>query len=686
MKEHDHSPFHRGEQTIQSRLGVRDKMESFGRQVIRDHLPEQHRDFYRQLPFVLLGHVDRNGWPWSSILCNPPGFITSPHPQQLHIQARPLPGDPLATALSNGGRLGLLGIELETRRRNRMSGRISAMDEQGFQVEVDQAFGNCPQYIQTRQHEFIDTDTIAATSVADIRKFDAAAKTLINNSDTFFVASYMRDGSDQISEGVDVSHRGGNPGFVRVDDPYTLTIPDYAGNLHFNTLGNFLENPKAGLLFLDFERGHVLTLTGTTEILWDSPETQHFAGAERLWRFHIHRGRWLRNVLPLRWRFDRFSPNTRLTGTWQQTEAIRTAERNRQRRTAYEVSAIVEESAVIKSFHLQPRQGGRPGFEAGQFLTLQASIAGVERTRCYTVSSAPADEGFRISVKREGAKDAFSRFLHDTIAVGDVLYAKAPAGAFTFDASKQRPAVLIGAGIGITPMVAMARHALIEGLRSRAPRPLTLISAAHDRHQRAFFSELNEIAADSQGSIRAFWVLSQVDETLQPGVDFHQRGRISKQLLQAVLPMDDYDCYLCGPAEFMQDLYTLLRSLGVSDARIHAESFGPASLIRDHDTPAAVEPVLAPAEQALVEFRASRFEQAWTTLDGSLLEFAEAHGLQPEYGCRSGHCGTCKLRLLEGSVSYRHPIAVPLADKEVLACCAVPAGNDSAIARLVVDL
>lgn len=130
---------------------------------------------------------------------------------------------------------------------------------------------------------------------------------LISKSDTFFVASYLANNSNAVSEGADVSHRGGKAGFVRVDDKQTLTIPDYLGNFHFNTLGNFVENPQAGLLFIDFEKGHLLTLTGSVEILWDSPDTKFFAGAERLWKFRLDHGFWLKNVLPLRWKLQDYS-------------------------------------------------------------------------------------------------------------------------------------------------------------------------------------------------------------------------------------------------------------------------------------------------------------------------------------------------------------------------------------------
>ncbi len=682
------SPFHRGEQKIQQRLGVRDKMERFGRQVIRDFMPDQHRDFYAQLPFVFVAHADQQGWPWASILFNQPGFITSTDNKHLQINATPVTGDPLNESLITGNRLGLLGIELESRRRNRLSTSISHASDKGVELAVNQAFGNCPQYIQHRELHSIDPLSMAPVVYKDLTEFDQQAIDLISNSDTFFVASYVANGSHTASEGADVSHRGGKPGFIRVDDAQSLTIPDYLGNFHFNTLGNFLENAKAGLLFIDFTHGHLLTLTGTVEILWDSPDTQFFTGAERLWRFHIDHGRWLKNVLPLRWNLQDYSPNTELTGSWKEADAAKKAKSLSNTWQPYQLIKIVEESSVIKSFYLQAPADQKPHFKAGQFLTLKTEIEGKEHIRTYTVSSAPGDALFRISIKHEqGNNDTpsgvFSSFMHQQIRVDSVINAKAPTGSFTFDASRKRPAVLIAAGIGITPMIAIARHTLQEAIRTRSIQPITLICSARNNTQRAFYAELNEIADNSAGYIRILWALSQPEPHLQAGIDYQHIGRISKQWLQTLLPAEDYDVYLCGPNSFMQSQYNSLRALGVSDSHIFAEAFGPASLIRDKN----LTPQLPAANEAIVTFTDSQLEQAWSKADGNLLEFAEAHGLTPEYGCRSGQCGACKAKLLQGTVSYLQEIDTPLNHNEILLCCTVPAADmENKITRLEIKL
>lgn len=308
------SPWHAGERQLQQRAGVAERMEAFGRKVIRDQLPEQHRDFYRQLPFVLLGSVDAEGRPWASILEGAPGFAHSPEPRLLRLDSRLQAGDPAAAALEAGAAVGLLGIELHTRRRNRLNGQIQRIDPQGLTIEVEQAFGNCPKYIQLRQFEFRRAEPEAALPAAEqLNGLDQAARALIAGADTCFVASYIEQADGR--RAVDVSHRGGQAGFVRVEGD-CLTLPDFAGNLHFNTLGNLLLNPRAGLLFIDFASGELLQLSGRTRLLLEGPEIRAFHGAERLWQLRVERLVRRPAALALRWQFQGYSPHSLQTGSW----------------------------------------------------------------------------------------------------------------------------------------------------------------------------------------------------------------------------------------------------------------------------------------------------------------------------------------------------------------------------------
>lgn len=310
------SPFHIGELAIQARLGTQARMDKQGRQIIRAYLPAQHQQFYPQLPYVIVGTVDAAGRLWASILVGEPGFLSSSNDRTLQVAAKPLVGDPLATILTEGINIGLLGIELHTRRRNRLNGMVTAVHADGFEVQVQQSFGNCPQYIQARMFELREPDPAASKPIHAIASLGAPERTMIAAADTFFIATAYLDPSAGANAGVDVSHRGGKPGFVRVDNDTTLTIPDFSGNHHFNTFGNLELNPHAGLLFIDFDQGNLLYLTGTAEVIWDGAEISTYAGAERLLRFRLDRGYRIEGSLPLCWSAPEFSPFLDPMSSW----------------------------------------------------------------------------------------------------------------------------------------------------------------------------------------------------------------------------------------------------------------------------------------------------------------------------------------------------------------------------------
>ncbi|HJS84174.1 MAG TPA: pyridoxamine 5'-phosphate oxidase family protein [Acetobacteraceae bacterium] len=301
------SLFHAGEQAMQTRAGVRARMDQRAARAVRDFMPDQHRSFFEMLPFVPIALEGKGGWPAATILTGPAGFISSPCPRSLRIAALPSPADPAASRLRAGAPIGMLGIDLVTRRRNRANGRIAGTDAQGFEIAVTQSFGNCAQYIQAREHE-PSLDGQGAVAWERLSGMDRAARALIASADTFFVAS----GSEA---GMDMSHRGGRPGFVRVDAD-VLTVPDFAGNRYFNTLGNFVLNNKAAVLFPDFSTGDLLNLVGLVEIIDGGEEVLRFAGAERLWRVRVVSGWRGRGVLPPRWGSPAFAPTTLATGQW----------------------------------------------------------------------------------------------------------------------------------------------------------------------------------------------------------------------------------------------------------------------------------------------------------------------------------------------------------------------------------
>jgi len=300
-------------------------MQSIGARNIRDFMPDQHRAFFAMLPFVLLGAHDGSLVPRASILVGRPGFVRSPDAKTLRIDA--LPAEPLRDALAVGTPVGLLGIQLETRRRNRVNGTVASVDERGFVVQVEQSFGNCPQYIQARAPTFAgDPPDPPAILVPDglrddgpILAPDAAA--LVARADTFFIASAAHAAvrAPNGNEGLDISHRGGKPGFVRLGESAghtVLTYPEFRGNYYFNTLGNIAQNPRTGMLFVDFEAGHCLSLAGEAEIVWDDAELEPFVGAQRFVRLHVRSALWMAHAVPLRWSAPEPARELAATGSW----------------------------------------------------------------------------------------------------------------------------------------------------------------------------------------------------------------------------------------------------------------------------------------------------------------------------------------------------------------------------------
>ncbi len=200
------SPFHYGEQSVQERLGVRD-IEDWARKVVRDHLPAQHREFHTSQPYLVVSARDDAGRPWATLLTGADGFVTSPDPQHLVIDAKPTPGDALENAFIDDADMGILGIELATRRRNRVNGRIASGASDTITFRVDQAFGNCPQYIREREWKRVNT----GPSIAAQRSTGLSSSQIqwIEAADTFFIASGFRGEGKSPTFGMDVSHRGG---------------------------------------------------------------------------------------------------------------------------------------------------------------------------------------------------------------------------------------------------------------------------------------------------------------------------------------------------------------------------------------------------------------------------------------------------------------------------------------------
>lgn len=308
-------PYHDGEIEVQKRLGVHERSAMLGRKMIRDHLIDQHRTFYADLSFLIVSSVDDRGRPWASAISGAPGFLSTPDDKTLSVAASPTPGDPLADNLRTGADIGVLGMLPEVRRRNRMTGRIGNIRPYGFDINVLQSFGNCPQYIQARTVEPAGFQATKPEVEASDR-FDDQAMAQMTSADALFIASVYR-GSEAATQGADASHRGGKPGFVNVLDNHSFVLPDFRGNNVFNTIGNIVKNPNTGFLFIDFGTGDILTMTGMAHIIWDGPEVAAFEGAQRLIQFEAEEVRRIKGGFANKSAFIGYAPQLARTGAWR---------------------------------------------------------------------------------------------------------------------------------------------------------------------------------------------------------------------------------------------------------------------------------------------------------------------------------------------------------------------------------
>ena len=302
--------WHEGEREAQRRAGVADKLAPHGARALRPSMPDQHRLFFAQLPFLAIASADEAGRISASLVFGLPGFVQSPDPRTLVVSALPHPADPLAAALRPGNALGVLGIELPTRRRNRANGRILGMDGRGFTLGVDQSFGNCPQYINERDYVgWAEGGGPAQPSAVEpLAALGDEARAIIGRADTLFLATAAVAGSDGRFSALDVSHRGGPPGFLKPAPDGALELPDYRGNFYFNSIGNLLTYPQAGLVIVDFESRDLLQLSGRAEVIWEGEALLRHPGAQRMIRLSEPSGRWLRRGYPIAMTFPRFSP------------------------------------------------------------------------------------------------------------------------------------------------------------------------------------------------------------------------------------------------------------------------------------------------------------------------------------------------------------------------------------------
>ncbi len=342
----------------------------------------------------------------------------------------------------------------------------------------------------------------------------------------------------------------------------------------------------------------------------------------------------------------------------------------------------VKESEEITSFYLKPEDNGDiPNFQPGQFLTIKLEIPGQSRPviRTYSLSDyLEPSEYYRLSIKREPAPKGLdvmpgiaSNFMHDQIQEGSVIPAKPPSGKFVLNVENPRPAVLISNGVGITPMISMAKACS----RLNRDRPVWFLHGARDGRYHAFRSEVAEIAQQNPNLNLHFAYSRPAPEDEGR---YHSAGYVDIALVQSLVGQDA-EFFLCGSPPFLRSLMEGLKAWGVPDSQVFFESFGQSMKAMSEKSSPSV--VLEGNAEAEITFAKSGKTVTWHEGDSNLLEFAEANDLNPDYSCRQGVCGTCMCKIREGEVEYLETPSAEIAEGSVLICISKPK-----TAKVVLDL
>jgi len=341
----------------------------------------------------------------------------------------------------------------------------------------------------------------------------------------------------------------------------------------------------------------------------------------------------------------------------------------------------VKESEEITSFYLQPEDKGEiPNFQPGQFLTIKLDIPGQNKPviRTYSLSDYPeTGEYYRLSIKREPAPNGLdvmpgiaSNFMHDRIHEGSVIPAKPPNGKFVLDVQKSSPAVLISNGVGITPMMSMAKACT----RLNPQRPVWFIHGARDGQFHAFQDEIMEIAQQNPNlNVHIRYSRPQPEDAGK----YHSVGYVDAALIQE-LCQQEAEYFLCGSPPFIQSITEGLKASGVPNSKVFFESFGK---LMKSESDKQTQTATPGEEFAEIVFAKSGKTLTWQPSDGTILEFAEANDINPPFSCRIGVCGTCMCKIREGEVAYQEEPSATTDAGSVLICISQPGSS-----KLVLDI
>lgn len=600
-------PYHEGELEVQRRADATQVARINGN-TIRDCIPDGATRFIAQQPMVVIGSIDPGGDVRASVVFGMPGFLQVRDNRTLVMgrsQYYLAEDDLLWDRLEVNPQAGLLVIELGSRRRLRINGRFRRSLDGDFFIDVERVYPNCPKYIQRRHWKIPAVDV--SRTVAPGRhgaQLNDFQQSWIRRADTFFVASAHP------AHGVDVSHRGGRPGFIQVSGPRKLRIPDFSGNSMYNTLGNFTSYPHVGLIFLDFDHGRILQLVGRPEILWQQDNADSgIDGVLRYWEVEVTA--WQESDLPfqIEWELIDYSPFIPVPKSSPAAESPV---------LQLQVNHIQDETEHIKWYRMSAADGGvLPSFDPGAHLPVSVRTAnGKWELRNYSILSDPADRmQYEIAVLAEPRGRGGSLYLHDCVNAGDTLAASHPENGFAMDMGANH-SILIAGGIGITPLLCMLRTLKAEG------KSFELHYSAR-RWSDLAFSAIIEDVAGKQAHLYA---------SHEP-----DGGRIDLDKLLAV-PKPGVHVYICGPGKMLLAARELALENNWPIDQVHIESFGEAASAEKR----ALTIILAKSATTL-SVPASR----------SILDVLLGAGIAVPHDCKRGECAMCLTRVLNGEPEHR---------------------------------
>lgn len=321
----------------------------------------------------------------------------------------------------------------------------------------------------------------------------------------------------------------------------------------------------------------------------------------------------------------------------------------------FSIQKKVMETEDICSFYLEPHdRKPLPAFLPGQYLTFELRIPGQKNrtVRCYSLSEGPRPDFYRVSIKRQGpppGKEGIqpglvSNYFHSQLKEGDIVDVKAPGGRFFLDPAEPGGVVLISGGIGVTPMLAMLNT--LVAMNSK--REIHFFYGVRNRAEHAMKPHLEKVVRENP-NVHLHVCYSAPDEGHAPGQDYHHACRVSVELLKQQLPSNNYDFYICGPGALMESMTTGLSEWGVPDKNVHFETFGPSSVKKVAEMPAAAE---TSGRTLSIEFKKSGKKLVWAPGCTNILQLALDNDINIPCGCRAGSCGTCQVAVFSGDIAY----------------------------------